>query len=177
MNRLFFTILAAASVSAGWSAAPGVASAQVMATPEGCNWSDVGDRQQVMWCHDPATGRMRPTTTVRRDEGDRAATCPRGTLDSGLGCVNEADALDQAASATGNYQPQAWDPGAFVPYRKYSSVQPEVYVNDGYFDDDRGYGYGRGLGYGGYRQNVIVSPYSQGRTVTSPGVAGRGLSR
>lgn len=147
MNRLFLAIVAAAGLVAGWTAAPGVAGAQVMVTPAGCNWADVGERRQVLWCRDAATGRMAPTATVRRDEGDAVASCPRGMLDAGLGCVREADALDQAAAmGGGTYQPQAWNPGAAPPPRR--STRPEIYLLGGR------YGYSDG----DYRQALIVAP-------------------
>lgn len=106
-------LAAAAVLTSGAAQAQGrYAAGAVMETPANCQWLDEARLDQRLWCRSEG-GRMRPTETLRRNMDDVAASCPRGTIDDGLGCVDERRAL---AALKANepvmldYQPAPWTP-------------------------------------------------------------------
>ena len=119
------TLVLALATGAAWAAqAREPASfqlAQVMETPPGCHWIDAGGRDQDLWCRGE-DGRAHRTATRRRDMGDYAdAGCPRGRLDTGLGCVTETE-LRRAAAVAPAYDPTA---GAQPPFDWNRSKTPD----------------------------------------------------
>ncbi len=144
--------ICAGAMAVGLAGPGGEASAQVMATPSGCQWMDAARGEQALYCRDE-DGRMRPTETHRRDMGGSMDVCLAGQLDDGMGCVSEARARYSRAFSP-QYDPTVNAPPAFDWKAAKTSdgkwrdpSRPDGIILDYGRRGYRGYGSGYGSGY------------------------------